>query len=232
MPNHICPHCKKRNHDCTYCYQQHLKLLGSKLVSSDFYCILDAKNWLTRTWRMKDIQDEQGRLRISYDPDIDPQWKGHRQASLVYHGLNDEQHPPICNLTPFFAYTDVALGLVQDPNLLYEWNRTTMTEFYLLEGAIIKKYGSVDAAYWKSYTFMSSIWPFTMEQLDMDALIGEFIEPKQEMLCSGMHRHCYAMLNDKNKADLVENYSRLGLLDEQQTLDLIDQMILLNRSPC
>ena len=223
-----CPHCKKRNPGCTYCYQQHLKLLGSRLVSSDFYCILDAKNWLTRTWTMKDIQDDRGRLRITYDPGIDPNWRGHRRDSLSYFGFDDEQHPPICNLTPFFVYTDIARGIVDDSALIQRWSETPMTEFYLLEGAILKKHGSVDAAYWKSPTFMTSIWPFTIEQLDMDTMMSEFIEPKRETLCSGMHRNCYRMLTERNIRELVDNYVRLNLLDEQQTLALIDEMKILN----
>ena len=104
-----------------------------------------------------------------------------------------------------------------------------MTEFYLIEAAVLKKHGTVSAAYWKSRTFMNSIWPFTMEQLDMDAMIGEFIEPKQQTLVSGLHRRCYAMLTDKNRSDLIANYARLGLLDQQKTQDLIDQMIALNQ---
>ena len=224
-----CPHCKIRNRSCTYCYQQHLKLLGSRLVSSDFYCILDAKNWLTRDWKTRDIQDDQGRLRISYDPGIDIQWKEHRKNSLAYYGFDDTEHTPVCGLTPFFVHTDIALSIVNDQILIELWDRTPMTEFYLIEAAVLKKHGTVSAAYWKSRTFMNSIWPFTMEQLDMDAMIGEFIEPKQQTLVSGLHRRCYAMLTDKNRSDLIANYARLGLLDQQKTQDLIDQMIALNQ---
>lgn len=223
-----CPYCKRKNASCTYCYQQYLKLLGSKLVSSDFYCILDAKNWITREWRMKDVQDDNGRLRISYDPGIDEQWKEHRKNSLSYYGYDDQNHPPICGLTPFFVLTEIARSIVDDQELIDHWDNTPMTEFYLIEGAVLNRFGSVDAAYWKSRTFMSSLWPFIFEQLDMETMLKEFIGSKQEMLCSGMHRRCYSILSPKNIEELIEDHSSKNLLDRNETLALIDEMRRLN----
>ena len=222
-----CPHCKIRNQSCTYCYQQLLKLSGAKLAASDRICVLDSKNWLNRPWQLEDIVDDSGRMRISYHQGDNEQWIYHWRNSMNHYGVEDKSM--VVNLTPFFVYTDVALSIVIDDDLLIKWDHVPLGEFYLVQAATIKKYGSIAAVYYETSTFMNSIWPFTMEQLDMDAMIGEFIEPKQQTLVSGLHRRCYAMLTDKNRSDLIANYARLGLLDQQKTQDLIDQMIALNQ---
>lgn len=227
-----CAFCKNKkiteNKVCTYCHQQLLKILATGHCLSDTICILDAKIWFTRPWKIEDVFDSAHKLRLCYDTNKNTHWEKHRRNSWKYFELEYKEQPAVVNIAPFFLTKEIADFIVNKSDLVSHWNNTPMAEFYLIEAATVKKSGSLENCYWPSKSFSRTIWPFLFDQLDMDQLLDYFISPNEEFICSGLHRLSYQKLTEKNIIDLVKNYTDLNLLTEQETRSLISKMIELN----
>lgn len=223
-----CDHCKRENPGCTYCYQQLCKISASKLATSDKICVLDAKNWINRPWKLDEIEDKDGRMKLVLDSSGGTDWIEHRKNSWEYYGLTVPERFPVVMLTPFFAYKDVMQSIAYDKNLIGIWNKIQMGEFFLIEAATRKLKGSVLSVYWFGTSMTSTVWQFCFENDKLRKHIKNRISPNYA-LATGMHRFCYKLLNDDEINLLCESYTSLGLMTYEESIDLINWMKLLNK---
>lgn len=114
--------------DDGYMDQQRLKILISKQIETDDYCILDAKNFLIKNWSIEDIKQNDKFIGQFINETSYVAFKD----SFAYYGLDQIEHKKIYSLTPFFAPTKIVQQIAEDKILFEQWKYIWFQEFELI----------------------------------------------------------------------------------------------------
>jgi hypothetical protein len=211
-----------------YYSQQLIKLLISNHLTAEDYCMLDAKNFLTREWKINDIY--QGNKLPFRHFDLLGGWEEHCKNSFAYYGLDYKEHEWARLLTPFFAPVSVVRCIANDTNLIEFTKSGLFTEFFMMQAYIIKHHGSVEHFYHICKDdFIGGIWNMDVEHVNQNNVARKFmLEKGPDVICSGIHRKAFSHLSNTS-LDTVKNvWADIGLVSLDQATNIIDEMIRLN----
>jgi hypothetical protein len=227
-------------HHDKYFNQMLLKIMAVNYVNDEHYCILDAKNFLVKEWQYTDVYDTQKRLRARYSQ-LQSQWEQGCRKSFEFFNLNYSDYQKVLQHTPFFAHTNIVKKLANLPNFISSFKKDMLVEFPMIQAATIAEYGSFESAYWiaddgKDFKlrYTSCIWPIDCNMINVDKGLFEnkiewqLLYPKGKVLSSGIHRNCFNLLSKTNEEKLILIWEQLGISNQIQSKEIIDEMKLLN----
>lgn len=213
-----------------YYSQQLIKILISNHLTAKDYCMLDAKNFLTRSWKITDIY-KRNKLPFRHF-DLLGGWEEHCKNSFAYYGLDYKKHEWARLLTPFFAPVNVVRYIANDVNLIEFTKNGLFTEFFMMQAYIIKHHGSIEHFYhicMDDFIDIGGIWNMDVEHVNQHNSAKQFmLEKGTDVICSGIHRKVFSNLSTSSLEDVKNAWIDLGLASYDQASEIIDEMIRLN----
>ena len=158
-------------------------------------------------------------------------------------GLSADQysHKNYSNITPFFARRETFNTINRIiPTISRDIKDLKYAEFNIIIAYILKHHG------WENYYFQGTPKPkvslssclyyinqFTESDSDyiIEYLKGGRYNTTKDLLCSGLHRRLWDSLTHKEKQDIAEWWTDLGLFTSPKpAIHIIEQMASLNKS--
>jgi len=189
--------------DLSYGYtdQMKLKILVSKLVNTDYYCILDSKNYLIHPWTLNDVY-KNGKYIAKFLKETDESVV----QSFKFFNINEIKHRIIENITPYFASTEICKFLI--PMALEPWGKQpdhfVYLEFFLMQAAMIHFGKTIEDYYFEDITWRCGIWMNNEKYFNSDNYIKNLCNiennKKRKILVSSIHREVFTVISN----DLIE----------------------------
>jgi hypothetical protein len=201
-----------------YTNQMQLKILIAKLISTDWYCILDAKNFLTAEWTLDHIVVDNKYISVYKDKNFTDDIEC-VERSFDY--LNQNKNTTLIeSLTPFFIKTQISKELSKNQQLFDDWNTVWPAEFYLMQAQYIQKGCNIEDIYFDKKMWRNGIW-FKCNDLTEHYFASEFI-------CFGIHRKAFATLSPHVIEQLKQLCQELKIYNPTELEIIINEMIRLN----
>lgn len=217
----------------SYQSQQILKLMVGRVVSSDRYMVLDAKNHLVFPLSSESYEngDRIRSIRVSY--------KGRRgirpflDSSLTYFGIDDEDivRSFLPTITPFVFPTRVVNALTaiitqrERRPFPLAFNSLGTTEFLLFGGFLCSLPGGIGQFYDTSGPDYRHrvIWPeiAAKGQAGVEYVTAQVEDERLPFFT--VHRHAFPLLDDKSKEAIASLWARRHLFESfERALRFVD----------
>lgn len=226
--------------------QQALKLVASRLVRTDRYCVLDTKNHVIRPLAAEDLVAADGRMR-SHRQSYPPQSPfGERlAASLAYFGLSRADTPPNQDLPTTTPYV---LPSTEVRELISEVERRESLDFgtaFLCAPALA---GTTEFLLWYAYLLSRPDAPLTRLYALQDRIYTTFFNhsPQGEAMIAaeierldkphvkflGVHRNRFSRLTAPERAAFTRVWMKAGLFaTEEQSATFMDRVAIRQHVP-
>ena len=205
--------------------QQLAKLLVARVVTTDHYVVLDAKNHLIRPTGLADFLGPDGRAHGATHPYTKHPLKPQLIAALRYLGAGEsvidesvEEFPPTA--TPFVmntALTRAMLDGIEEASGLpfaREFERQQLTEFFLYSSWIVVRGPGIDAVYDRVPIPSPTVWPKRRNPEGVVATIAE--AELGDSAFFAVHRTTLAR-GDRSTRDLIAAFwVRRGLFRDER----------------
>lgn len=161
--------------------QQILKLMVAKIVPTERYVLLDAKNHLIFPLSRDDLEAADGRALTLLHSYLTHPLCSHLERVLAYYQLDPAQHVPrfTATATPFIMYRDIAREMIADitnrENDRFEraFNRRRLTEFFAYTCFILKMRGDLSSLYDFSQRGALCIWANAASDLKVQEITNQ-----------------------------------------------------------
>ena len=200
--------------------QQLAKLLVARVVTTDHYVVLDAKNHLIRPTGLADFLGPDGRAHGATHPYTQHPLKPQLIAALRYLGAGEsvidesvEEFPPTA--TPFVmntALTRAMLDGIEEASGLpfaREFERQQLTEFFLYSSWIVVRASGIDAIYDRVPIPSPTVWPARRDIAGVDAAIEE--AERDDPAFFAVHRNALARGDEAARKRLAQFWVQRGL---------------------
>lgn len=191
--------------------QQILKLAVARIIATDRYVILDAKNHFILPFTRSDLETDEGRPRmrmVGYA--TDNPLRPYLEQTLSYYGLNREQNIAkfVGATTPFIMYRDVVRKLIEDLQSREQQPFETVfasrgiTEFFSYGSYIIKSGQNIEMLYQTHKSASSCIWVSDASKNGCDVVIARTLAQKSSVF--SVHRAAIAKLPAEARRTVAE----------------------------
>jgi hypothetical protein len=226
-----------------YCKQQICKIKISKKSNSDVFVLLDNKNWF-----VNDIDESKitknNLIFGEHSNDGEGVWRPAFDRSFGLFNITEKKYTNYSACTPFFVKTETLAELASTFDIEHLIAFEHFTEFSLINAFIVNKFKN-----WHNYFFTddslvqcTGIWPSWVSGPNgvlrdsknnvskiIDYLYGKLYSNEPTVICAGCHRNTWITLTDYEKNCLVQYWAQQGLVSVNNGLNIIDQMIELNK---
>lgn len=202
--------------------QQVLKLMVAKIVKSQYYLILDAKNHFIFPLTREHIEVA-GKPRIFVHGYYTHPLRRYLEPILKYFGLSEEHLKRMLPTTPpFYANTALILEMIKSMAArekrsfedVFCTSSTRFTEFFMIAGYILSTDRRFEDFYDLSGGSYSIIWKYAAHD---DALIEREIN-RSEQQCApffSVHRGAIPLLSENARNVIAAFWQRRGLFSTQ-----------------
>ncbi|MBS0251917.1 MAG: hypothetical protein JSR78_12730 [Proteobacteria bacterium] len=167
--------------------QQILKLMVAKIIPTERYVLLDAKNHLIFPLCRDDLEAPDGRPRTLLHSYLAHPLRSHLERVLTYYGLEPAQHVAhfTATATPFVMYRDIVLNMIADlanrENDRFEnaFIRKRLTEFFAYICFILKNRGDLSSLYDFSQQGGLCIWTETADDPKVQEIVDRALADTQ-----------------------------------------------------
>lgn len=222
------------SHDVSaYTLQQALKLQSSRIVTTDDYLILDAKNHFIRPVTRADFYADHGKLRIE-ECKHGGYLKTCINRSRLFYGLDqDDSGTGFQTVTPYMMKTVVARSLLADMEAKHSMNIAEViaeddkrTEFFLYYAYMIKE-GLAEKYYRKSKRSYCTLFARYPEGQELTSLvIARAYDPAVHTF--SVHKRRFEQLSEKDVSDIIDIWNGCGLLSPSDGQEFIARQIAIN----
>lgn len=206
--------------------QQAVKLLAAKLVETENFLILDAKNHLVRPVTSGALITADGRLR-SHMYRIHPGFADHFRRACAYFGYEGDPDlsTGLPTSTPFLMKRDLAQALMSEiearegmPFPQYFMESRAFTEFYLYYGYILARVGDVSKLYKPRMSPTATLFVGQAGKLEESReLFKRFENP--DVYCLGVHREILLQAHADQIQLIKDQWARFGLVTDPVEAD-------------
>lgn len=210
-----------------YDAQQVLKCLATDVVETDWYVLLDTKNFFIRNHILaKPLASLYGRQGFAFRPKEKLWWENICKFFEV-----DSSNLPLLYSTPFFTNKQIMQDMVYCVEkhsgltlndyftIMNMHEDTRVLEFFLYSAYMLREHAYADK-YTMVDRFVSSVWPGTV---DMKHCQVGYLQTDNRLFASGIHRNAYPIID----IHIWKKYlcHSLELLDEQEFDNIVYKRI-------
>ncbi len=201
--------------------QQALKLLAARVVETENFLILDAKNHLVRPLAIGELMAADGRLR-SHMYRIHPGFADHFLRACAYFGYGRKPDLKIGlpTTTPYLMKRDIAQALMAEiearENIAfpdYFMESSVFTEFYLYYGYIVARYGDASVFYEQRPSPAATLFVGLANKPDESAELFKRLD-NPNVYCMGVHREILQQANSQQIQLIKDTWARFGLVTD------------------
>jgi Family of unknown function (DUF6492) len=208
--------------------QQVLKLCVAKLISSERYLVLDAKNHFVRTLRSDFVEAPDGRARVNVYGYQTHRLRPDLEHVLSYLGLDSSGQVECftATVTPFVLDTGIVRAMIADieqkagRNFGQEFIARDLTEFFLYSGWIIAGGRSLHDVFDLHQVACPVVWPKAATLAGVETAITAATERQTPVFT--VHRRALARLDPAAGGTLARFWVDRGLFG---SLEQADQFI-------
>lgn len=161
--------------------QQILKLMVAKIVPTERYVLLDAKNHLIFPLHRNVLEAADGRPRTLQHGYLTHPLRSHLERVLTYYGLDPAQHVTrfTATATPFVMHRDIVREMIADlanrENERFEmaFDRKRLTEFFAYICFILKCKRDLSSLYDCSQQGALCIWAETTSEAEVQEIVDQ-----------------------------------------------------------
>lgn len=198
--------------------QQILKLMAARVVATDRYVVLDAKNHLLHPLARDYFEAADGRLRSRLVDYADHPLRPRLQDTLAYFGLAAERHVGsfLPTTTPFAFSTAVVRDAIAHLEaqegapfpLAFVHSGRSFTEFFLVGAYVLATGAALEDLYEPSGTRCETVWP---ESSESDVLAAVARCESEARPFFAVHRRALPQLSAEARLAIDSLWRRRGL---------------------
>jgi hypothetical protein len=196
--------------------QQALKLAVHRLVGTEEYVALDAKNAFVRTTTLSDFHEDDGRLRLGRHSYVGHPLRSDVARTAAFLGVRDASvldSFPVTH-TPFVFVTDEVAALLEHlsvtgSSLARVLHENGLLEFPLYSSWLIRE-GRLDVHYGDAVVRTVAIWGSARRRSDVARALEE-ADRRQDVHLLAVHRRALARMSVGASVELADYLARVGL---------------------